>query len=196
VGILAKIRRMHLREHLPIREIARKTGLARNTIRQWLRQPEVIEPDYAKRDVITKLDAFAETLSGWLKTNQHRNKRERRTVLAMYQELAAIGYRGGYGRVAAFARRFHAEAALRGSGRAFIPLKFQMGDAFQFDWSTEYVFVGGLRCRLRWHTPSSAPAAPSGSSPIRAKAMRCCSMPMRARLLPSAVCPREASMTT
>jgi transposase len=139
---------MHLREHLPIREIARKTGLARNTIRQWLRQPEVIEPDYAKRDVITKLDAFAETLSGWLKTNQHRNKRERRTVLAMYQELAAMGYRGGYGRVAAFARRFHAEAALRGGGRAFIPLKFQMGDAFQFDWSTEYVFVGGLRCRL------------------------------------------------
>jgi transposase-like protein len=37
VGMLAKIRRMHLREHRSIREIARKTGLARNTVREWLR---------------------------------------------------------------------------------------------------------------------------------------------------------------
>ena len=31
---------------------------------------------------------------------------------------------------------------------AFIPLKFELGEAFQFDWSTEYAFVGGLRRRL------------------------------------------------
>jgi hypothetical protein len=37
---------------------------------------------------------------------------------------------------------------LQGSGRAFVPLKFQLGEAFQFDWSTEYAFVGGLRRRL------------------------------------------------
>ena len=66
----------------------------------------------------------------------------------MYQELTAMGYRGGYGRVAAFARRFQAEFTLHGSGRAFVPLKFQLGEAFQFDWSTEYAFVGGLRRRL------------------------------------------------
>jgi hypothetical protein len=29
-----------------------------------------------------------------------------------------------------------------------VPLKFQLGEAFQFDWSTEYAFVGGLRRRL------------------------------------------------
>ena len=57
VGMLAKIRRMHLREHLSIREIARKTGLARNTVRDWLRQPRLVEPVYPKRAVITKLDA-------------------------------------------------------------------------------------------------------------------------------------------
>jgi transposase len=27
-------------------------------------------------------------------------------------------------------------------------LKFVLGDAFQFDWSTEYAWVGGLRRRL------------------------------------------------
>ena len=148
MGMLAKIRRMHLRERLSIREIARKTGLARNTVREWLRQPQLVEAVYPKRAVITKLDAYADTLSGWLKANQHRGKRERRTAHSMYQELTALGYRGGYGRVAAFARRFQAELAFAGSGRAFVPLKFQLGEAFQFDWSTEYAFVGGLRRRL------------------------------------------------
>jgi transcriptional regulator with XRE-family HTH domain len=55
---------MHYREHLSLREIARKTGLSRNTVRQWLRQSEVVEPKYADCVVVTKLDAFAETLSG------------------------------------------------------------------------------------------------------------------------------------
>jgi transposase len=148
VGMLAKIRRMHLREHLSIREIARRTGLSRNTVRDWLRQPQVVEPRYARREVATKLDAYIETLSAWLTANRHRGKRERRTVLSMYQELTAMGYRGGYGRVAAFARRSLAEESMRGSGRAYVPLKFQLGEAFQFDWSTEYAFVGGLRRRL------------------------------------------------
>ena len=48
MGMLAKIRRMHLRERLSIREISRKT------VRDWLRQSRVVEPVYAKRTVITK----------------------------------------------------------------------------------------------------------------------------------------------
>ena len=149
MAMLAKIRRMFHREHLSAREIARKTGLSRTTVDRWLKQQAgVVEPQYGVRKTITKLDAYAEALSTWLAANQHRNKREHRTVLSMYLELTAMGYRGGYGRVAAFARRFREEQSLQGSGRAFVPLKFQFGEAFQFDWSTEYAFVGGLRRRL------------------------------------------------
>ena len=170
MGMLAKIRRMYYREHLSIRGIAWRTGLSRNTVRDWLRQSQVVEPEYAKREVLTKLDAYVELLSGWLTTNRHRGKRERRTVLSMYQELTAMGYRGGYGRMAAFARRFIAEESMRGSGRAFVPLKFQLGEAFQFDWSTEYAFVGGLRRRLDVaHTKlcASRAFAAFGGIPIR-----------------------------
>ncbi len=149
MAMLAKVRRMFYRERLPKREIARRTGLARSTIDRWLDQrPDVLEPKYPGRRVETKLDAYAETLSGWLKSNQHRGKRDRRTAHSMYQELTAMGYRGGYGRVAAYVRRFRQELSSQGSGRAFVPLKFQLGEAFQFDWSTEYAFVGGLRRRL------------------------------------------------
>jgi len=66
----------------------------------------------------------------------------------MYEELAAQGYQGGYGRVAAFARRWRESQAASASKGAFVPLKFALGEAFQFDWSTEYAFVGGLRRRL------------------------------------------------
>ena len=41
MGMLAKIRRMHLRDGKSIREISRVTGLSRNTVRGWLRQQDV-----------------------------------------------------------------------------------------------------------------------------------------------------------
>ena len=83
-----------------------------------------------------------------------------------------MGYRGGYGRVAAFARRFQAEVALPGSGRAFVPLKFQLGEAFQLDWNTEYAFVGGLRRRLDLAHPNLCARWPSPSRLLRWRSMR------------------------
>ncbi|NEX63127.1 hypothetical protein, partial [Noviherbaspirillum galbum] len=41
--MFAKIRRMHFREQLSIREIERRTNLSRNTIRKWLREPAMTE---------------------------------------------------------------------------------------------------------------------------------------------------------
>ncbi|MCB1566322.1 MAG: helix-turn-helix domain-containing protein, partial [Xanthomonadales bacterium] len=43
--MLAKIRRMHFRDGLSVREVARRTGLSRNTIRRWLRSGQS-EPVY------------------------------------------------------------------------------------------------------------------------------------------------------
>jgi len=148
VGTLAKIRRMHLRDGLPIKEIERRTGLARNTIKAWLRKGEMVEPKYPQRVNQTKLDGYTETLATWLKADLHRGKRDRRTIKALYEGLVEQGYTGGYGRVAAFARRWRAEQSGKVGKGAFVPLKFALGDAFQFDWSTEYAWVGGLRRRL------------------------------------------------
>lgn len=75
VGTLAKIRRLHLREGVPIKEIERRTGLARNTIKSWLRKGEMVEPKYPPRAVATKLDGFTEQLATWLKADAHRGKR-------------------------------------------------------------------------------------------------------------------------
>ena len=46
VGTLAKIRRLYFRDKQSIKEICRQTGMARNTFRSWLRDPEMVEPKY------------------------------------------------------------------------------------------------------------------------------------------------------
>ena len=62
MGMLAKIRRIRFREQLSVREITRRTGLSRNTIRQWLRQDGGTEPRYPARVMPSKLDAYKEQL--------------------------------------------------------------------------------------------------------------------------------------
>ncbi len=148
VGILAKIRRMYFREKVPLREIARRTGLSRNTVRRWLRQTDAVEPKYPKRVSPSVIDDWAAQLTGWLRADSHRPKRDRRTARFMFEAIRAEGYAGSYGRVSAFVRRWHEEQAEAPRKKAFVPLAFEPGEAFQFDWSCEYAFVGGLRRRL------------------------------------------------
>ena len=41
--MLGKIRRMHLRDKLSLHEIAKRTGLSRNTLCRWLRAPQEVQ---------------------------------------------------------------------------------------------------------------------------------------------------------
>jgi transposase-like protein len=85
--MLAKIRRMHLRDKLSIREIARRTDLSRNTVRKWLRLPEMEEPRYPLRQSTSIVDAYAEQLRLWLQTDSHRAQRDRRTARVMFEAI-------------------------------------------------------------------------------------------------------------
>lgn len=148
MGMLAKIRRMHLREKLSIREIARRTNLSRNTIRQWLRQPEMTEPKYPERTTTSIVDPYVEQLRQWVQTDSHRAKRDRRTAKVMFEAIQAQGYAGSYTRVAIRVRKLQQEISDAPARSAFVPLTFPHGEAFQFDWSCEYAWIGGLRRRL------------------------------------------------
>ena len=99
------IRRWHFREGLSAREIARRTKLSRNTVSKYLESGE-IEPRYARRVSLSKLDAFAEQLRTWLADAARRDRKQRRTVKQMYRSLQLLGYSGSYDRVCVFARRW------------------------------------------------------------------------------------------
>ena len=151
VATLSVIRRWALREQLSIREIARRTGLSRNTIKKYLRAGAA-EPHYPRRISPSKLDPYAEKLSGWLKSEAGKSRKQRRTLKQLHVDLAALGYPGSYNRVAAFARAWQQQRqeALQTTGRGtFVPLAFGPGEAFQFDWSEDWAVIAGERTKLQ-----------------------------------------------
>lgn len=94
MAMLTKIRRMHLRDGMSVREIVRRTGLSRNTVRRWLRQGTATEPKYPKRQSPQALDAWSEYLERALTTDAHRPARDRRTAKALFHEVRAMGFCG------------------------------------------------------------------------------------------------------
>ena len=149
--LLSVIRRWHYREHMPIREIERRTGLSRNTIRKYLRS-DAVEARFKVPKRRSRLDPYADKLSGWLRVEAGKGRKGRRTARQLHADLVALGYDGSYGRVAAFVRQWRAgrEIAQQTIGRGvFVPLVFQPGEAFQFDWSEDWATIAGKRVKLQ-----------------------------------------------
>ena len=151
MAILSSIRRWYFRDGVSIRELRRRTGLSRNTIKKYLTS-KVVEPRYPKRRNASKLDAYAAKLVGWLKTEASKGRKQRRSLRQMYADLTQLGYTGSYGRVAAFARSWRQaqqEAAQTVGRGTFVPLMFGPGEAFQFDWSEDWVVIDRVRTKLQ-----------------------------------------------
>lgn len=148
MALLSVIRRWHFREHLSMREISRRTGLSRITIRKL----GGVEPEFKVPERPSKLDPFADRLSAWLRTEAKKNRKQKRTVKQLHADLLSLGYEGSYGRVAAFAREWKADLQreLQTTGRGtFVPLGFEPGEAFQFDWSEDWAIIGHERTKLQ-----------------------------------------------
>ena len=144
-------RRWHYRDHFSIREISRRTGLSRNTVRKYLRSDSV-EPKFAVPDRPSRLDPYADKLSHMLRQEAGKSRKQKRTTKQLHADLVALGYDGSYNRVAAFARDWKAarlrEQKTAGRG-VFVPLAFMAGEAFQFDWSEDWAIISGERTKLQ-----------------------------------------------
>jgi transposase len=146
--MLGRIRRMHLRDKVSLHEIAKRTGLSRNTVRNWLRTPQEVQvPTYSRTAGFSKLSGFVAELEQALKADALRSKKDRRSARALFAQIKASGYVGGYTRVTDYIRAWRASAGK--DVKAFVPLKFGLGEAFQFDWSEEGMVVGGIYHRMQ-----------------------------------------------
>ena len=146
--LLGKIRRMHVRDKMSVRAIAKRTGLSRNTLQKWLQAPEeVAVPKYIRAKTFGKLAAFTDELEQSLKADALRPKQDRRTGRALFAQIKTSGYTGGYTRVTDYIRAWRASAGK--DVKAFVPLRFDLGEAFQFDWSEEGLVVGGIYRRMQ-----------------------------------------------
>ena len=149
MAMIGKVLRMHHRENKSVREIARATSLSRNTVRKYLRTPVAQPPKYQRRAVSTKLAPFVEMVTAALMADARRPKKERRTAKALLQEIVQAGYEGGYTRLTDFIRAWRTSQGGVAVGKAFVPLTFELGEAFQFDWSEEMLVVGGIYRKLQ-----------------------------------------------
>lgn len=136
-----KIRRLHFREGLSQREISRRLGLNRRTIRKYLEQAEV--PRYSRQyQPHPQLGSYLDYLEAFLHCEDKKPLRERLTIRRIYEHLVSEGYKGHYNTVRNFVNRFR-EDLPSFSSSVFIPQKFCSGEAFQFDWSHEKVRLDG-----------------------------------------------------
>lgn len=134
--------RLAARDNKPIRRIARELRVSRNTVRKVLRSDET---RFAyRRETVHRpqLGAYIEMLEGWLEAEQVLAVKQRRTMLALFEALEAEGYRGGYDAVRRYVKSWRA-ARNEVVSDVYVPLSFDPGEAFQFDWSHETVVLGG-----------------------------------------------------
>lgn len=139
---VSKIRLKYHRKGEAIREIVRSTGISRNTVRKIIRDNKT-HHEY-QRQVIhaPKLGPFKAILEEWLMAEAKLPKHQRSTGTQLFNRLADAGYLGAYDSVQRYMKAFNSSSHL--STKAFIPLSFAPGEAYQFDWSQEQVELAGV----------------------------------------------------
>ena len=108
---VAGIRNDHFRDKVPIKAIARKRGISRNTVRKAVREGPEAFGSAGKRQPKPKLGPWIGELG---------------RMLAESAELPR-----------------HERQAAEAPREAHVPLAFDPGETFQFDWSIEAVVLAG-----------------------------------------------------
>jgi len=89
MSLLGVLRRWHLRNRMPIREITRRTGLSRNTVRKYIASGE-LEPHYRRPKSPSILDDYEQTFTSWLHRETKRPRKQRRTAKHFHQNLVQM----------------------------------------------------------------------------------------------------------
>jgi transposase len=143
VETIARIRFEHYQNGKGIKRIARELGVARDTVRKVLRSGAT---EFSYRRSVQpqpKLGAWVPVLTEILESEAKLPKRERRSTQRLFEELRGRGYDGAHDSVHRFVKAWRAERACT-PVQAFIPLRFDPGEAYQFDWSHESIEFAGL----------------------------------------------------
>ena len=148
VETIAKIRRAHFVQGKGIKAICRELKVSRKVVRKVLRSDETAFEYERSVQPMPKLGAFKPELDRMLATNDARPVRERLTLIRVFEELRGLGYEGGYDAVRRYARGWQREQSSL-SAAAFVPLSFDPGEAYQFDWSHEIVLINGTTVTVK-----------------------------------------------
>ncbi len=91
-----------------------------------------------------KIDPHLPWMHQALALDASRPRKERRTAKRLYALLGEQGYGGRYSQLTEAIRRWRKKGGGVAARGAFVPLSFEWGEAFQFDWSEETLVIGGV----------------------------------------------------
>ena len=143
VETIAKIRRYHFVEGRSIKEISRLLRLSRNTVRKVIRSGATEHRYQRASQPMPRLGPYQERLVALLEEDWQGRKKRRLTSQRLLELLRSEGYSGGYDSIQRFVKKWRDEKG-RDAGAGFIPLSFSPGEAYQFDWSHEWVMLDGV----------------------------------------------------
>ncbi|MGE5483446.1 MAG: IS21 family transposase, partial [Ignavibacteriales bacterium] len=133
-----RIRYLFAVEGMSRREIARRLGVSRNTVKKYCKGgclPGERKP--AQRECrIT--GPVRDIVSGWLREDESAPRKQRHTARRVYDRLRKeYGFQGGQSTVRRLVRE------MRPKEKAYIPLEFDPGEAAQVDWGEATVVIAG-----------------------------------------------------
>src|ERR1700674_3959583 len=108
-----------------IQDIAITLGLARNTVRKYLRHPELSSMPHPRPNRRSKLDPFKEQIKQWIKEDHCYN------CESMLPRLLAMGYTGSLSVLKAFVHPLRPAA---GGHYPVVRYETEPGKQVQFDW--------------------------------------------------------------
>jgi len=148
VETIAKIRRAYFAQEKPIKTICREYRVSRKVVRKVVRS-QATEFRYKRsHQPLRRIDPWRKQLDDLLLANEGKPRRERLTLIRIFEELRGLGYQGSYDAVRRYARKWR---AARGAAiaEAYVPLSFAPGEAYQFDWSHEVVLINGTTVTVK-----------------------------------------------
>ena len=136
----AEIRQAVLVEGKSQRQVAKETGHSRNTIRKMLLDSGM--PKYQIKEPRTQpvLGPYKKLLEAWVKEDQKKPKKQRRTTVLMYELLKEEhGYKGAESTLRGYVGRLRCKA----KQKVYISLSYEPGETGQVDFGEAMVTIGG-----------------------------------------------------
>jgi transposase len=148
VETIGRIRRAYFIECKTIRAICRDLQVSRKVVRKVLRSGATEFRYERSEQPMPRIGPWKDSLNRLLAENAAKPRRERLTLIRLFEQLRGLGYEGGYDALRRYARIWGRDRTTALSG-AFVPLSFAPGEAYQFDWSHEVVVISGATVTVK-----------------------------------------------
>lgn len=148
VETIAKIRRLSRVQGKSIKAICRELNISRKVVRKVLRSDQTEFRYERQHQPLPRIGPWQEQLDVLLLANAGKAPRERLTMVRIFETIRDIGFAGSYASVRRYIKGWEKGRGASGAD-AYVPLIFEPGDAYQFDWSHEIIVLKGVTTMVK-----------------------------------------------